>query len=134
MPKTPGFIFAAAGYLPSHTDLFGHLSCKNGRPGGSRTPNFRIWSPALYQFELLACTKLFRFLMRSMGPAKWTVLLQLQLVRGTLFVFCRRIITPLTCATCKSYNISHSKILYRKSTLPFITKETECYPFRFLKS
>ena len=27
----------------------------NGRPGGIRTPNTRIWSPVLYQFELLAC-------------------------------------------------------------------------------
>jgi hypothetical protein len=26
-----------------------------GRPGGIRTPNTRIWSPVLYQFELLAC-------------------------------------------------------------------------------
>ena len=27
---------------------------KLGRPGGIRTPNFRFWRPALYQFELLA--------------------------------------------------------------------------------
>ncbi len=26
-----------------------------GRPGGIRTPNPRIWSPMLYQLELLAC-------------------------------------------------------------------------------
>src|SRR5574341_709529 len=26
-----------------------------GRPGGTRTPNGRIWSPELYQLELLAC-------------------------------------------------------------------------------
>ena len=25
------------------------------RPGGIRTPNIRIWSPALYPLELLAC-------------------------------------------------------------------------------
>ena len=29
---------------------------KDGRPGRTRTPNIRIWSPALYQLELLACT------------------------------------------------------------------------------
>ena len=28
---------------------------KDGRPGRTRTPNIRIWSPALYQLELLAC-------------------------------------------------------------------------------
>jgi hypothetical protein len=26
-----------------------------GRPGGTRTPSSRIWSPELYQLELLAC-------------------------------------------------------------------------------
>ncbi len=33
--------------------LVGRKEC--GRPGGIRTPNPRIWSPMLYQFELLAC-------------------------------------------------------------------------------
>jgi hypothetical protein len=28
--------------------------CFAGRPGGIRTPNTRIWSPMLYQLELLA--------------------------------------------------------------------------------
>ena len=31
------------------------VQIKIGRPGGIRTPNTRIWSPVLYQFELLAC-------------------------------------------------------------------------------
>jgi hypothetical protein len=30
-------------------------SAEDGRPGGIRTPNTRIWSPMLYQLELLAC-------------------------------------------------------------------------------
>ena len=36
----------------------------NGRPGGTRTPNIRIWSPALYPLELLAffLATIFRFL------------------------------------------------------------------------
>lgn len=34
-----------------------HLENRSpGRPGGIRTPNTRIWSPVLYQLELLAYT------------------------------------------------------------------------------
>ena len=29
----------------------------DGRPGGIRTHNIRFWRPALYQFELLACSE-----------------------------------------------------------------------------
>src|SRR5258707_15400627 len=31
-------------------------SGENGRPGGIRTPNPRVWRPMLYQFGLLACS------------------------------------------------------------------------------
>jgi hypothetical protein len=51
MKKEKGF--RRYGWIP----IFG---C--GRPGGIRTPNTRIWSPVLYQFELLACIMIERVL------------------------------------------------------------------------
>ena len=57
--------------------------------------------------ELLACENLFRFLMWRMYLAKRTILTELKLIRGTLFIFCRRIISTFACATCEGYYISH---------------------------
>ena len=39
--------------------FFGIFRQQNGRPGGIRTPNPRIWSPVLSPLELLACVFIF---------------------------------------------------------------------------
>ena len=79
----------------------------NGRPGGIRTPNFRIWSPALYQLELLACTLLFGLFMWGVFPTERTIFIKLKLVRCITFVLGGRIVTTLTFGTSQSDNISH---------------------------
>ena len=40
--------------IVSNLFIFFSLTREYDRPGGIRTPNFRIWSPALYPLELLA--------------------------------------------------------------------------------
>ena len=71
---------------------------QDGRPGGTRTPSIRIWSPALYQLELLACTILFRLFMGSMLPTKRTIFIELQLIGSISLIFGGRIITTLAFA------------------------------------
>jgi len=56
--------------------------------------------------------------MRCMHPAKRAILIELQLIRSLFFIFCRRIVSTLTCSTCKSYNISHLSIPYEKLPQP----------------
>ena len=42
-------------YLPRYANVsYGFIAFFSGRPGGTRTPNERIWSPLLYQLELQA--------------------------------------------------------------------------------
>ena len=70
---------------------------KFGRPGGTRTPNARLWRPPLYQLELLASVpsgsrkSLLLLLEKNVLPASWTVLLPLDLVRILFFVLPRPI-------------------------------------------
>ena len=85
-------------------------SNKSGRPGGIRTPSPRIWSPMLYQLELLACANLLGFLMHGVRPAKGTKLFQLKFMRDCPFVLGRGVIALLTIFTGKSYNVSHCTI------------------------
>ncbi len=42
-------------YTPKMTPRGGQTNTekKDGRPGGTRTPNMRFWRPPLYQLELL---------------------------------------------------------------------------------
>ncbi len=87
---------------------------KNGRPGGIRTPNPRIWSPVLYQLELLACVSLLSLLVRSMNSTKRTIFVKLQFIGSVFLILCRRIIATFACATCKSYYISHSDLPMQK--------------------
>jgi hypothetical protein len=66
---------------PYHARL---LLC--GRPGGIRTPNPRIWSPPLYQLELLAFLFiLFSFFMSGMLATLATVFIQCEFAKLTLF-------------------------------------------------
>ena len=93
---------------------------KDGRPGGIRTPNTRIWSPMLYQLELLACIKsptrkstlLFGLLVRCMFFTKTAVLAELQFVRRRTFVLGGRIVSALTLGAGQCYNDSHLKALF----------------------
>ena len=90
---------------------------KVGRPGGTRTPNTRIWSPVLYQFELLACMKnlspfshpcLLGFLVRRMLTTEPAILVELQLVGSILLIFSGRIIPLLALGARKSDNVTHN--------------------------
>lgn len=58
----------------------------SGRPGGIRTPNTRIWSPLLYQLELLTHTHfLFYFFMKSISSQLRTKFLERQFSKLTFF-------------------------------------------------
>ena len=94
------------------TDMF-------GRPGGIRTPNPRIWSPVLYQLELLACgfhfgaldtysvicpesvaaAPLFGFPVGGVPPAVSAVLTELQFIRCSAFVLRSGVVAPFTLGT-----------------------------------
>ena len=84
----------------------------HGRPGGIRTPNIRIWSPALYPLELLAYTlcalaaswwipeqwilygQLFGLLMKRVFSTEPAVFLELQSIGCCSLILCCRIIAP----------------------------------------
>ena len=63
------------------------MSQKHGRPGGTRTPNTRIWSPVLYPLELLAYPK-------TPSPSEVRGSLRLRCETNLLLDFCR--LRPLT--------------------------------------
>ena len=56
--------------------------------------------------------------MWCMCPAKRAKFIELQFVRSSFFIFCRRVVSTLTCSTCKSYYISHLSFPYEKLLQP----------------
>ncbi len=57
-----------------------------GRPGGIRTPNPRIWSPPLYQLELLAYFRLFiLFLCAQRACGIWRKIYSIQACHSLFF-------------------------------------------------
>ena len=103
----------------------------NGRPGGIRTHNCRIWSPELYQLELLTCIhhKLsnLRFLVHHMLATKLTIFIKLQFIRSCTLVLSSCIISSFTFSTCKRDNycvilfFCHTKLLWLYSIISPIT-------------
>ena len=70
----------------------------------------------LKQMIQVQSQKLFRLFMRSMGPAKPAIFFKLQFIRSISLVLGCRIITTLTCSTCKSNNISHNTLPRQNET------------------
>ena len=96
------FTFAASSFTLSIDYLQ-----NNGRPGGIRTPSIRIWSPALYPLELLACSVLFSLPVDCMRAAEFAVLLQFQPVLHGSLVLGGGVVPLLATGTRQSNDISH---------------------------
>ena len=96
----------------------GHSSTNNGRPGGTRTPNHRIWSPALYQLELLACSKLLHLTMQGVLPTPLAVLLQLQPLWSVPLVLVGAVVSPFALSTSQKNRLPHGQSSITSVTTP----------------